>query len=99
MSLASLLTDFITYLNQWTVACAIIFAVIALFLTPPNNKPLDLEFVVGRALSGSALPTGIALLGCAFKPELLPQLDDASLNIAVAGITLLFISIKSIFTD
>jgi hypothetical protein len=97
MTFGSILTDFLASLNVITVGFAIIFATIAIFQKRSNGKKKDLEFYVNRSFAGSALPTGIALLCCAFKPDLLNKLDGASLNVAVAGITLLFISIKSIF--
>ena len=97
MNLTTLLSDFLKHLGEITVGFALGFAFISLFLNPGNGKKRDLEFVVNKAFSGSALPTGIALLGCAFRPELLSSLDGASLNVAVAGITLLFISIKAVF--
>ncbi len=98
MNITTLITDFLAALNQITVGFAIIFACIAIFLPPPTGKKKDLEYYVNCSFSGSALPTGVALLCCAFKPELLTKLDGASLNVAVAGITLLYVSSKSIFT-
>ncbi|WP_123947495.1 hypothetical protein [Flavobacterium reichenbachii] len=95
----NLITNLLTYLNALTVGCFIIFAIISLFLQVPAGRSRDLEYIINKGLAGSALPTGLALLGCAFKPELLTLLDGVSLNVAVAGITLLFISYKAVFTS
>jgi hypothetical protein len=97
MNFSSCLSWLLDNLSEITVAFAIISAIASFFIQPVNGGKRDLEFTVNKAFSGAALPTGLALLGCAFKPELLSGLDGASLNVAVAGITLLFISVKSVF--
>ena len=98
MNFSSILSQFLSHLSAITVVFAILFAGISLFLSPAAGQKKDLEFILNKALAGSSVPTGIALLLCAFSPDLLIKLDGASLNVAVAGITLLFISIKSIIT-
>ncbi len=42
----------------------------------------------------ASAPTGIALMACAFKPDLIQKLEGASLSFAVGGAVLLFISVK-----
>jgi len=91
-------TIFLKNLNNLTVATALVFTIVALCLKPANGQEKNLEFILTRALAGSAIPTGLALLFCAFEPSLLPRLEGANLNVAVAGITLLFISIKAAFS-
>jgi hypothetical protein len=62
------------------------------------NNRVNLEELVVRALSISAIPTAVVLLVCAFKPDLLSQLSGFNIHIAVAGLVLLYISVKALVT-
>ena len=98
MNLDLLTSGFLSHLGQITIGCALISAAISFLIKPQANRKRDLEFVITRSIAGSAIPTGLALILCSFKPGQLSHLEGANLNIAVAGIMLLYISIKAIFS-
>ena len=62
------------------------------------NKQVNLEELVVRSFSTSAIPTAVVLLVCAFKPALLSQLSGFNIYIAVAGLVLLYRSVKTFVT-
>ena len=97
MNFTEILNNLLSWLNELSVAFTLIFAIIALIQKPSSGKTKDLEFIISRALAGGAFPTGIALIGCAFKPIMISKLEGASINVAIAGIALLYISYKAIF--
>lgn len=62
-----------------------------------NGNEVRLENLMQKSLGGSAFPTGVVLLICAFKPELIAYLSGLNFHIAMAGLALLFISAVSVF--
>jgi hypothetical protein len=94
----NLLTTFFDHLNQASVAAAIAVFVVALLIELKKANPaVQLDKILGKALAGSAFPTGIALLICAFKPALVSQLQDLHMHLAAAGLALLFLSYQGAF--
>ena len=76
--------------QQTTVACAVLGVIVALW------RRLPLEGVVGKLLAASALPTGILLLGCAFKTDWISRLGDLGIYLLAAAVALLYVSLKEL---
>ena len=92
--------EILGHLNQACVACSIIVFVWALISGRRNGRsPLRLDKILAKALAGSALPTGIVLLICAFQPELVKELTDLHIHLAAAGLALLYISFQGAFVE
>ena len=99
MGTNNIIAGFFSSLNSITIIAGMLSGLMAFFITPAEGQKRSLEFVVNQVLAGAAVPTGVALLICAFKPELLSKLEGANINVAVAGIVLMFISVRSIFSN
>ena len=86
------------YLNIASVASAILTFFIVLIVKRVEGQSIHLDDLITRALSASAIPTGLLLIACAFYPSLLARLTGLNIYIAVAGLTLLFVACKRIFS-
>lgn len=67
---------------------------ISLLLDRLRSQAVDLERAIVRGVSLASAPTGAAFLACSFQPSLIQKLEGASLNFALAGAVILFISFK-----
>ena len=58
----------------------------------------DHEFkrVWAGALAGAGIPTGLAVITCAFEKSLLPALADLSLYLGITGASLVYLSFDAI---
>ena len=90
--------DVLQFINEAAVSCAIISFVAISISNFVHGKRPKLEELLASGLAASAIPTGLALLLCAFKPNLLQQMSGFNIHIATAGCALIFISIKGIAT-
>lgn len=59
-----------------------------------SGRAIELERAIVRGVSMASAPTGAAFLVCAFQPTFIQKLEGASLNFALAGAVILFISVK-----
>ncbi|MFG5862750.1 hypothetical protein [Metapseudomonas sp. CR1201] len=59
-----------------------------------SGRDIELERAIVRGFSLASAPTGLAFVICAFQPVWIQKLEGASLNFALAGAVILFISIK-----
>lgn len=66
-----------------------------------NGKINELNFssLASGSLSVATVPTGIALVLCAFDTSLLPRLSDLHLHIWVAGAAIFFLGITSFISE
>lgn len=81
-----------------SAALAIITFLAALIVKKLGEQSAHLDDLIIRALSASMIPTGVLLIACAFDPSLLSSLTGLNIYIAVAGLTLLFVACKGIFS-
>jgi hypothetical protein len=84
------------YLKQLSVACAILVFIATLLRSRLRGNPHSLDKLISKLLAGSAIPTGVFLIICAFKTDLMAKLTDLSLYLAAAGLALLYVSVKEI---
>jgi hypothetical protein len=87
------------YINAFSVGAAIVAFAGILIWNHARKRHSRLDAVLTRVLAASAIPTGITLLVCAFNPSLIAQLQGLNVHIAVAGMALLFIAVRTVFTD
>lgn len=85
------------YVTNATILTVIVTFVVTIIVNFIGKKENRLDDLLVRGLSGSAIPTGIVLLFCAFKPSLIESLQGLNVHIAAAGMVLLFVSIKTVF--
>ena len=92
-----MIQSYFYYLNQISV----IFLLGAFLVLWVRNYyfseyEIDLESLIGSALASATVPTGAALIICAFDSSLVPLLKDLHLHLSVAGASLLFVAIRAI---
>ncbi len=87
---------FIENLPQISVIFGLLFFIIILIRLLVKREEVKLEKLLTGAFSGSTIPTGLALLLCAFDPSLIQHLEGLHIYIAVAGLALIFVAIKSL---
>lgn len=87
---------FLQYLNQLAVGCTIVTFILMLYKNHRAGVTASLETLLVPAFSAAALPTGVALLMCAFDTNLLQKLTDYNVHIAVSGLALLYVSVSAL---
>jgi len=83
-------------LQQLSVAFAVVAFIAAVIRGRSKGSPHSLDKLIAKLLAGSAIPTGLFLIVCAFDTSLISKLTDLSLYLAAAGLALLYVSIKEI---
>ena len=91
--------EILQYVNPLSVGIGIAVFILAIITNSIRQKPNKLETILMRVFAGSAIPTGIVLLFCAFKPAIIAQLEGLNVHISVAGLALLYLSFKSLFAS
>ena len=61
-----------------------------------KNKLSDFGNVWNGALAGAGVVTGLAVVVCAIVSSLIPALDDMRLYLGITGLSLVFLSVRSI---
>jgi hypothetical protein len=57
----------------------------------------DLQILVQKTLAAAAIPSGFALIICAFETSLIQKIYNAEVYLLVSGIAVLYVSLISIF--
>lgn len=83
-------------INQISVILAVCVFISIIIYKLYQGHRIDLPNLIKAALSASMIPTAYLLLAFVFKPNLVSQIKDLSVQIAVAGLVLLYVSIKTI---
>jgi len=81
-----------------SITLGIIFFLIPLYINRKRKKKNILADLMVIGFGGASVPTGLALIYCAFDPSKLSKLSDVGIYIAFSGLALLyiaFITIKS----
>jgi hypothetical protein len=89
----------LNYINQASVGAGVVVFVFMWMLNLLKDRQNKLEDLLRKALAASAIPPGLVLIFCAHKPELITKLREPNIYIAVAGLALIYISIKGIVSD
>lgn len=94
----------LSVVDHAALGCGVVlFVVGAIVLIRRNGwTPSILGHLIKLSISAYAIPKGLYLVYCAFRPELLTQIKDLSLQIIVAGLSAVFlalVAIKSVLWD
>jgi len=81
-----------------SIILGIVFFLIPFFIGRNRNKKFTLTDLLVIGVSASSVPTGLALIYCAFKPSELSKLTNVGTYIAFAGLALLYIAVSAIKT-
>jgi hypothetical protein len=85
-------------LQRLSVLCAVLVFVTVFVRGRMNGMAHPLDKLLSKLLAGSAIPTSIFLVVCAFDTTLITKLSDLSLYLAAAGVALLYVSVKEILS-
>ena len=83
-----------TIVTGASVVCGIGAFFALAILNAIEGRRHRLENLVVGAFVASAIPTGLILLACAFDPSLLQRMSGLNVHIAIAGLVLLYVSLK-----
>ncbi len=86
-----------TIINIISVGLGTIVFILVPILNWHFNRPTALDALLLQVLAAIAIPTGIALIICGLKPNLISELKGLNVYIALAGMTLIYLSIKAVF--
>jgi hypothetical protein len=84
-------------LGQATIGAGIGSSLVAFTQGLRRHENLKLDVIIAKTLAGSALPTGLYLVVCAFDPDRVKTLADIGLYLLAAGVALLYVSIVPFF--
>lgn len=79
-----------------SITLGIIFFLIPLYIDRKRNQKHTLADLMVIGFSGASVPTGLALVYCAFQPSKLAKLSDVGIYIAISGLALLYIACTTI---
>lgn len=89
-------TDMVTYAS---VCLAVAGFVTSMILERKQKTTDSLRSHFAKAAAAGSIPTALVLVYCAFKPSIIATLTGLNVPIAAAGLSLLYVSIISIFND
>jgi len=91
----SRMIQIVTHLQPAFIIAAFLYLVIHQYC---SNSQVNLEKLVVRTFAAGGISTAVVILICAFKPKLFLQVSGSNIYIAVAGLVLLYISVKTFVT-
>ena len=83
--------------NIASVIFALLGVILCILLNFKDLKSIQLETIIYFAMASSAIPMGVILVFSGFYPALLQQLSGLNIYYSIAGLCLLFVSIKTFF--
>lgn len=95
--------DFSLYFVKHVDTLSILSSLLVFFIIPIKNffkkKPNDLVKLINAVLAAGSIPVALALFLCSLDNELVKEMSGMSINLLIAGIALLVISILAIKAD
>ena len=90
-----------SYLPHASVLCGLLGVAVRWKVLSKRNprKESGLDGMISAFYTAAAVPVGVFLLGCSFKPELTVFLSDLNLALGAAGIASLYIAYKGLAGD
>lgn len=85
------------YLRSISIISAMVAVVFHFAYYKFKGWPIDLKAILTKAISGFAVPTGIALLICALDIDLLKYIDDLALYIFISAVAIVYITLPFFF--
>lgn len=90
---------FIQHIPQVSVSLGIITFLTVLGFNYFAGTKSRLEYLLVRVLAASCVPTAIALICCAFDPQLILEMTGVNIHIACAGLALLYMAVKGMLAQ
>jgi|GEM_PF-3683776 len=87
---------FFDKINEISVSFLLLIAIIYAIKRLLNSEPLALDGLLTPAMSAATIPTGFALIICAFSPSNVSKLESINVHLAIAGVALIFLAIHTI---
>jgi len=87
---------FFENINEISVSFLLLIAIIHAAKSLLKGEPLALDNLLAPAMSAATLPTGFALIICAFSPTNVSRLESINVHLAIAGIALIFLAVHTI---
>lgn len=92
-----MIQSYFTYLNQISVFFLLsTFIILWIRSYYFSEYEVDLENLIGNSLASATIPTGLALIMCAFDSSLVNLLQGLHIHLSVAGAALMYVSIRAI---
>jgi|SRR5690554_7279304 len=89
---------FFQWINGISVAFMLGFSLIVLVIRLFRKQEVGLHQLLSPALSAATIPTGLALIVCAFEPHYVSRLESFNIHLSIAGIALLYVAVATIMT-
>jgi hypothetical protein len=88
----------VSLVDQAALGCGLVFFVIGGIVRYRRHglAAADLGALLGLAVAAFAIPKGLFLVYCAFRPDLLIQVKDLPQQLAVAGLCAVFLAVVAI---
>ena len=85
-----------TFLNPACVLTMVAVFIILVLRTRRDEHANDLSILIERTTASAGIPTGAVILWCAIFPREFLELSNYQFHIALAGLALLYCSVKSV---
>jgi len=83
--------------NIASVVFGLLGVFLCIYLHIEDINSIQLETLITFAMASSAIPMGLILVFSGFYPNLLQRLNGLNIYYSMAGLSLLFVSIKTFF--
>jgi hypothetical protein len=87
---------FFDHVNEISVSFLLIISVFHIIRSFLKDETMTLDKLLTPAMAAATIPTGIALIICAFSPSNVSKLESINVHLAIAGIALIFLAIHTI---
>ena len=87
------------YVTKASVSLAILAFIAGILLDYRRKVGAALETHLARLSAAGAVPTALVLVYAAFEPSIIAHLAGLNVPIAAAGLALLYISVKTVFSS
>lgn len=87
---------FFNYINEVSVSFLLLVSVFHAVRSMFNKEPMSLDKLLTPAMAAATIPTGMALIICAFSPSNVSKLESINVHLAIAGIALIFLTVHTI---
>jgi hypothetical protein len=90
---------YIKNMGKLTLGVGLIVAASQVIFYTTHKISPDLNGIILKTLAGAGLPVGFGLVICAFDVDLIQKIPNPEVYILVSGISVIYVSILSIFPN
>lgn len=87
---------FFNHINEISVSFLLLISVFHVGRSVLKKEPMSLDKLLTPAMAAATIPTGMALIICAFSPSNVSKLESINVHLAIAGIALIFLAVHTI---